>query len=381
MPEAHLQQTDDDFMRRAMALAILGRGAVEPNPMVGCVIAREGRVIGEGYHRKFGQPHAEAEALAACSESPAGGTAYVTLEPCCHTAKKTPPCVPRLIEARLARVVVGCLDPNPQVSGRGVGQLRAAGIRVDLSPLEPQAKQLNAPFFARLRLGRPYVTLKWAESANGKVAGPPGERLWISDKASQRVVHALRARCDAILVGINTVMCDDPMLTVRGVEPLRSLLRVVLDRTLRIPVNSRLVRSANQSPLLVVCSEPAPDRAAPLRDHGVDVVAVPGGTDGRLDLGAILQTLGSRGATHVLVEPGPNLAKGFFESGLADRVWVFRSPDRVEAPGAADAVEVGYPIVAETQLAADRLAEYLNPASPAYFAPIPSADFQLLESQ
>ena len=157
-------------MGRALSLAARGRGAVEPNPLVGSVIVREGRVIGEGFHQRFGGPHAEAEALAACTESTAGSTAYVTLEPCCHTNKKTPPCVPRLIEAGIGRVVVACLDPNPQVGGRGVEQLRDAGIEVDVGVLEAEAKQLNAPFFALVQHHRPYVTLKWAQTADGKVA-------------------------------------------------------------------------------------------------------------------------------------------------------------------------------------------------------------------
>src|SRR5688572_32879202 len=170
--------TDATFMRRAIRLAMNGRGRVEPNPMVGCVIVKDGRVIGEGYHEVFGGPHAEPNALAACAaagESPAGATAYVTLEPCCHTNKKTPPCAPRLIEAKVARVVVGCLDPNPDVDGKGVATLRAAGIEVTGPVLEPESKQLIAAFLARVRFGRPCVTLKWAESSDGKVAGPSAQ--------------------------------------------------------------------------------------------------------------------------------------------------------------------------------------------------------------
>src|SRR5829696_6363962 len=208
-------ELDIAMMRRAVALAQRGRGRVEPNPMVGCVIVRDGRVIGEGFHEQFGAPHGEAAALAACAESPAGATAYVTLEPCCHTNKKTPPCVPALIEARLARVVVGSVDPNPDVNGQGLDQLRAAGIAVTQGVLEESTKQLLAPFIARVVYDRPYVTLKWAETADGKVAGPRGERLQISNPRSTRAVHALRAASDAILVGINTVINDDPLLTAR----------------------------------------------------------------------------------------------------------------------------------------------------------------------
>src|SRR3954451_12564544 len=224
--------SNEHFLRRAICLAMNGRGRVEPNPMVGCVIVgRDGRVIGEGFHEQFGGPHAEPNALAACAragESPAGATAYVTLEPCCHTNKKTPPCAPRLIEARLARVVVGCLDPNPAVNGKGIATLRAAGIEVVGPVLEPEAKQLIAPFLATTTLGRPYVTLKWAESADGKVAGPGGRRTQISNGLSMRLVHELRSRCEGIVVGINTVLADAPLLTARRVGASRLRARFVL---------------------------------------------------------------------------------------------------------------------------------------------------------
>lgn len=181
-------------MRSAIALAMRGRGGVEPNPMVGCVIVRDGHVIGQGWHERFGGPHAEPAALASCTRPVTGATIYVTLEPCCHTNKKTPPCVPRLIDARPARVVVGCADPNPQVSGRGIRQLRDAGIAVDVGILEPACRQLIAPFIALVTHHRPYVTLKWAQTADGKVAGPGGARLQVSNAASMKQVHELRAR-------------------------------------------------------------------------------------------------------------------------------------------------------------------------------------------
>src|SRR3954471_10785311 len=209
--------SDIQMMRRAVRLAMNGRGRVEPNPMVAAVLVKGGRVIGEGFHPHFGGPHAEPTALANCTESPEGATAYVTLEPCCHTNKKTPPCVPALIAAKIARVVCGCVDPNPDVNGKGLDQLRAAGIAVDVNVLEDPAKQLLAPFVARTVYDRPYVTLKWAETADGKVAGPGGERLQISNPRSSRLVRELRARCDAVLVGLNTVLTDDPLLTVRDV--------------------------------------------------------------------------------------------------------------------------------------------------------------------
>src|SRR4051812_34506377 len=204
---------DEQHLRRAIRLAMNGRGRVEPNPMVGCVIvARDGRVIGEGYHQQFGGPHAEPNALASCTESPDDSTAYVTLEPCCHTNKKTPPCTPRLIEAKVARVVIGCLDPNPDVNGKGMAMLRAAGIRVDGPVLEGPARQSIGPFVGHLIHRRPYATLKWAETADGKVAGPDGAKLLISGLVATKAVHYLRSRSDAIAVGIGTVLNDDPRL-------------------------------------------------------------------------------------------------------------------------------------------------------------------------
>jgi diaminohydroxyphosphoribosylaminopyrimidine deaminase/5-amino-6-(5-phosphoribosylamino)uracil reductase len=367
-------------MRRAMSLAMKGRGAVEPNPMVGCVIVIEGRIIGEGYHERFGGPHAEPNALAARSESPAGATAYVTLEPCCHTSKKTPPCVPKLIEAKLSRVVIGALDPNPLVSGRGVEQLRAAGIQVDVLELA-SARQLVAPFIATTVHRRPYVTLKWAESSNGKV-GLRSRRLLISNERSLHAIHQLRARCDAILVGINTVLADDPILTVRGVEPLRVLRRVVLSRDLTIPANARLARSSSGAPVEFICSadarEQKPELVRDFESRRISVTAQPVDQSGQIDLRQALAHLGAQGITHLLVEPGPTLAHSFISHDLADRVWIFRSPNPVSDPDAIDAITVDYPETSRVDLKGDSLTEYLNPGSPVFFAREPSADFSLI---
>jgi len=393
------QTTPEDaaFVREAIRLATAGRGRVEPNPMVGCVLVKNGRVIGRGIHERFGGPHAEPTALASCTESPAGATAYVTLEPCCHLNKKTPPCVPQLLAAGVVRVVVGCLDPNPEVDGKGVAQLRGAGVLVDLAPadVEAEAKQLLAPFTARTTIGRPYVTLKWAQSADGfvggpgkyaggpgkyaggagkHVGGPGGSRVQISNAASSRAVHALRARCDVIVVGINTVLSDDPMLTSRGVPDHRPLLRVVLDRRLRLPRDCTLVRTARDVPTRVICDE-ATFRASPrvrkLRSLGVTV----SGLDDDGSGGAFLTTPGVCEATHVLVEPGPTLARSMLP--WADRLWVIRS-DRTlgfddTAPRAAD-VPANYVCVATRMFEGDELSEYLNTASPVYFSPVASAD-------
>ena len=420
-------------MRQALHLAHGGRGRVEPNPMVGCVIVRDGQLLGQGFHHYFGGPHAEIDALTNCAasgNSPAGATAYVTLEPCCHLGKKTPPCVPKLIEARLARVVVGCLDPNPAVHGRGVAMLRAVGIEVTAPILEAESRQLIAPFLARIQLGRPYVTLKWAQTADGKIAGPGGQPLRISNPASTRAVHQLRAISDAILVGIGTVLADDPLLTVRGIEPLRPLRRIVLDSRLRIPIQSRLVQTARQWPLLVLTSRdrkgavrpepqvcqslekhlsiPSPsgrgqgegfsqsakrpeDREDPhprplpegegvsLSDFGVEVRSATTDDAGRLSLSAILSDLPGD-VTHLLVEPGATLGRSFLQSGWVDRVWRIRSSS---ALGAADGVQApdlptDYIQSGEIDLSGDQLTEYLNPRSSAFFHVEASPEFRAI---
>lgn len=361
-----------------------GRGAVEPNPMVGCVIVKGGRIIGEGYHERFGGPHAEPNALAACIESPAGATAYVTLEPCCHLNKKTPPCAPRLIEAKIARVVVGCLDPNAEVNGKGLAMLRAAGIEVVAPVLETEAKQLVAPFLARVRHGRTYVTLKWAESADGKVAGPGGRRAQISNERSMHLVHELRARSDAILIGIKTLLVDDPLLTARGVELRRPLIRAVIDPDLKTPLTSRLVRSAPQGKVILYCGDDrayaGPNRVDELRGVGVQVKVIPA-VGGRLLLSEVAGDLAKRGATHVLVDAGPSLARGFFAAQLVDRLWIFRSPRPIDgdtAPAAAP-VPDNFAKTGEMDVQGDRLTEYLNRKSDVFFAPVPSADFATVQ--
>lgn len=365
---------DEKFMRQAIALAMRGRGKVEPNPLVGCVIARNGRVIGQGYHQRYGEAHAEPNALASCTESPAGADVYVTLEPCCHMNKKTPPCVPKLIAAKVGTVVVGCTDPNPQVNGNGIAQLRAAGIDVRTGILEPECRQLIAPFISSTVHHRPYVTLKWAQTADGKVAGPDGKRLQISNAFTSRAVHGLRNRCDAIVVGINTVLNDDPMLTARGVGESRQLFRCVLDRRLRIPLGSRLVQSARESPVIVMTSSGTfgSEKADELKKLGVEVEAA----DSFPEISGLLYR---RQVTHALVEPGPTLAASIFRAQWADRLWVIESPKRVDDVTAPSAAEVTseWISVGQIRVGGDRLSEYLNSRSSLFFTAAASADFLL----
>lgn len=376
-----MPETDMDYLRRAIRLAMNGRGRVEPNPMVGCVIVKNGRIIGEAYHARFGGSHAEPIALSACTENCTGATAYVTLEPCCHQNKKTPPCVPALIRAGISRIVIGCLDPNPNVDGKGVKMLRDAGIEVVGPILDAQTRQLNAAFFKGTVHARPYVTLKWAESSNSKLAGAGGKRSQISCERAMRVVHELRARSDSILVGINTVILDDPQLNVRKAEIFRKLTRCVLDSDLRMPLESVLARTG-ASEVIIFCSRHAyhdSPRVAELESMGLKVHPIRTSAPGRLALDDILFDLDDCGQ-NVLVETGPTLAGSFFKENLCDRLWVIRSPKPIDAPDAPDAPPVPGDFIktGEVNLDGDVLCEYLNPKSPVYFAPEPSADMARL---
>jgi diaminohydroxyphosphoribosylaminopyrimidine deaminase / 5-amino-6-(5-phosphoribosylamino)uracil reductase len=364
---------EEVLMQRAIFLAHMGRGQAEPNPMVGCVIVKNDRIIGQGFYKKFGGSHAEPNALASCIESPSGAAAYVTLEPCCYTAKKTPPCVPKLIEAKIARVVIGCLDPNPPVNGNGVRQLRDAHIQVDTGLLETSCKQLIAPFIARTNHSRPYYTAKWAQTADGKIAGPGGKRQQISNAASMRLVHQLRSRCDAIIVGVNTVLTDDPQLTSRAGTGPRTPLRFVLDRHLRTPENSRLVQTAREVPVIIGHGPDIPlDKKSRLESLGVKFCSTP-------NLGHLHPALLAFNATHAVVEPGPILAKAMFDQNLPDRLWVITSPNRINDPTAPTAATIPktFTETARRNIDGDTLVEYLNTKSPVFFAVEPSADFIL----
>ena len=330
--------TDDArYMRRALALARRGRGAVEPNPMVGCVIVKRGRIIGEGYHRRFGGPHAEVEALRRCRESPRGAAVYVTLEPCCYYGK-TPPCTQALAEAGVERVVAAVRDPNPRVAGGGVRALRAAGIEVRLGLLADEARALNAPFFKLVERRRPWVILKWAQSLDGRIATRTGDSKWISDDICRRHAHRVRARVDAIIVGRRTAQIDDPMLTARGCPRRRVATRIVVDTGLRLPASTRLVRTAAAVPTWVFCGREAPSRrAARLEAAGCRVLRVRT-SRGRVSLPALLDRLGRAQMTQVLVEGGGTLLGSLLDQRLADEVHVYVAPLLVGGAAAVPAL-------------------------------------------
>lgn len=337
--DATFTAAEKQWMRRALALAARGRGRVEPNPMVGCVIVRSGRVLGEGYHHHFGGPHAEIEALRHCARSPRGAVVYVTLEPCCHVGK-TGPCTDALLSAGVSRIVAAMTDPFPCVRGRGFRALRAAGVRVDVGLCRDDAEALNAPFLTLRRTGRPWVILKWAQSLDGRLATRTGDSRWISGDLSRRLAHRLRGRVDAILVGIGTVVADDPMLTCRDAGRLRIARRIVLDSRLRIPLRCQLVSSAGDTPVLVAATREAVrasrKKVRDLVAAGVEVLPLPS-LEGRVSVAGLLRELGRRECTNVLVEGGPELLGTFADEGLADEAYVFVAPRIIggrRAPGA-----------------------------------------------
>ncbi len=352
---------DARFMRRACALARRGAGWTNPNPLVGCVIVRDGVIIGEGWHERCGQAHAERNALESCARraagagagatqpardgnaadpargAAAGATAYVTLEPCCHTGKQ-PPCTDALIAAGIARVVVGSRDPNPLVAGKGVAQLRAAGIRVDEDVLRAECDELNSVFFHYITSGMPYVVAKWAMSADGKIACASGDARWVSGPAARADGHELRHRLAAILVGINTVLADNPLLTCRrdADAPSHQPARIVLDSQLRIPADSRIVASAaaGEAPLIVATCTTAPEKAAALEAAGVEVWQLPADDAGRVALRPLLCAMGERGIDSVLVEGGSGIHASFFAEGLVDEAVVYLAPKVIGGEGA-----------------------------------------------
>jgi diaminohydroxyphosphoribosylaminopyrimidine deaminase/5-amino-6-(5-phosphoribosylamino)uracil reductase len=324
-------------MRAAIALARRGLGNCWPNPAVGCVLVRDGRVVGRGWTQPGGRPHAETEALARAGAAARGATAYVTLEPCAHHGR-TPPCAAALIAAGVARVVIACDDPDPRVDGRGVAMLRAAGIPVDEGCEATAATEGLAGFLSRVRRGRPVFAWKTATTLDGRIATAGGDSQWITGPAARRRGHLLRASHDAIMVGAGTALADDPLLTCRQPGLGRHQpLRLVVDGQCRLPPDSRLARSAGAHPVWLLTTEPAAtkENARALREAGVEVCVIGQGGDGHVDLTTAAQYLGRRGLTSVLVEGGGGLAAALLRAELVDRVYWFRNPSLVGGDGIA----------------------------------------------
>jgi diaminohydroxyphosphoribosylaminopyrimidine deaminase / 5-amino-6-(5-phosphoribosylamino)uracil reductase len=345
-----------EVMRRACELAERGLGAVEPNPAVGAVIVDDQlRLVGEGYHEQIGGPHAEVQALRQAGERARGGTLFVTLEPCCHTGR-TPPCTRAVIAAGILRVVVGVQDPAPHANGRGLSELRSAGIDVEVGLLADVASRLIAPFAKRVSTGLPYVHAKWAMTLDGRIATRNGDSQWISNERARQIVHDLRGRMDAIVVGSRTATIDDPLLTARPPGP-RTAVRIVFDSRAELPLTSRLVQTARDAPLLIAAHQSAdPGRVAALAATGAEVLTLPAADGGgRPDPRALLEELGRREMTNVLVEGGGGLLGALFDRRLVDECHVFIA-SKIVGGGEAPAAVAGWGI--------ERMADALALADP-----------------
>lgn len=313
------EAVDTRFMEMALSLGRRGQGTCWPNPAVGCVITRGGRVVGRGWTQDGGRPHAEAVALGRAGAAARGGTAYVTLEPCAHHGQ-TPPCAAALVDAGITRVVVAADDPDPRVSGRGIEVLRSAGVEVRTGVLADKAARDLAGFLGRVRMGRPEVLLKLAGTLDGRIATAGGQSRWITGPAARREVHAMRARFDAVMVGAGTVRADDPMLTVRSMGVRRQPVRIVVSRGLDLPLMSRLARSARDVPLWLLYGPDAdPARIAAWQKLGARLVACPT-DDGGLDMAVGLRALGEAGLTRIFCEGGGALAASLLRAGVVDRL-------------------------------------------------------------
>jgi diaminohydroxyphosphoribosylaminopyrimidine deaminase / 5-amino-6-(5-phosphoribosylamino)uracil reductase len=348
------EAADRRFMQLALTLGRRGLGRTWPNPAVGAVVVKDGIIVGRGWTQPGGRPHAEPVALKEAGEAAGGATLYVTLEPCSHFGK-SPPCTDAVIASGIARVVAAIEDPNPEVAGQGFAKLRATGIAVDIGLERLEAAYAHAGHFRRIRDHRPHVILKLAVSADDKIGAAGRKPVAITGEAARRRVHLLRAQCDAILVGIGTVLADDPELTCRlpGMEA-RSPARVVLDRALRIPGDSRLVHSARETPLWVMASELAEaPAAAKLGAAGATVIRMPPAAASGLDLHAVLHALADKGITRLIVEGGSRVAASFVAADLVDEAWLLRAPQAIGTDGinALDAL----PLTQITQSSAFRV--------------------------
>lgn len=339
---------DARFMRQAIALAKKALGRTHPNPAVGALVVKGGKVVGRGYHLRAGAPHAEVVALKDAGAKAAKATLYSTLEPCDHHGR-TPPCTAAILEAGIARVVYGSSDPNPLVNGRGVARLRKKGVEITPHVLRAEADAINRPFFTAMEKGRAYVTLKLASTLDGKVATRDGDSKWITGEEARRRVHGLRNQVDAILVGAGTALTDDPALTTRlpGVRGVRNPVRVVLDAGLDVPSSARVYDTFENGRAIAVCSRAAdPRRRKALVARGVELWEAPA-KGGKVAPLPVLERLAKEGLLHVLVEGGPQVAAGFLAEGLVDELWLFLAPKLIGADGAGWTEPLGLDRIAE----------------------------------
>jgi diaminohydroxyphosphoribosylaminopyrimidine deaminase/5-amino-6-(5-phosphoribosylamino)uracil reductase len=327
---------DEKYMSLALRLAKKGEGMTSPNPLVGAVLVKRGKIIGKGYHKKAGLPHAEIKAFLDAerkSYNPKGSILYVTLEPCCHTGKKTPPCVDAILEKGISKVVVGCLDPNPRVNGRGVEILREKSIEVKVGVLEDKCREVNEAFFKYINVGTPFVTLKLAATLDGKIATRVGDSKWIGSEAQRNYAQRLRNKVDAILVGIETVICDDPQLNVRlGKKVSHQPTPVVLDSRLRIPLGSRVLK-IHESPIIATTTLADPDKIEELERLGARVIVIDKDGNERVDLSKLVKKLGEMEITSILIEGGSEVAASALKNRIVDKVVFFYAPKIIGAEG------------------------------------------------
>ncbi|MBD5543554.1 MAG: bifunctional diaminohydroxyphosphoribosylaminopyrimidine deaminase/5-amino-6-(5-phosphoribosylamino)uracil reductase RibD [Lachnospiraceae bacterium] len=313
----------EEYMRLAIKEAIKGMGYTNPNPMVGAIIVKDGRIIGKGYHEKYGQLHAERNAIASCTESPEGAAIYVTLEPCCHYGK-TPPCTEAIIENKISTVIIGSSDPNPLVAGNGIKQLQEHGIQVIPDVLKAECDAINEVFFHYIRTKTPYVVMKYAMTADGKIAAYTGESKWITgEKAREHVQHS-RHRYAGIMVGIGTVMADDPMLDCRlpdGCNPLR----IICDTALRTPLTSKIVSTAKEIPTCIATSCKEEERLTAYQEKGCEILQIPK-QNGHVDLTALMKKLGEKGIDSILLEGGSGLNYSALQAGIVNKVQAYIAP-------------------------------------------------------
>ncbi|MEN6376235.1 MAG: bifunctional diaminohydroxyphosphoribosylaminopyrimidine deaminase/5-amino-6-(5-phosphoribosylamino)uracil reductase RibD [Smithella sp.] len=336
---------DEYYMQLALKLARKGKGYVSPNPLVGALIVKNSRIIGQGYHKQYGGPHAEVNAIRNASEDIAGATLYVTLEPCCHTGK-TPPCVESIVANKFKKVVVGAIDINPLVSRNGLHYLQNRGIEVTAGVLEDECRRLNEVFFHYMETGMPFVTVKYAETFDGRIATTNGQSQWISSPASLKFAHKLRAHHDAVLVGEQTVIKDDPELTVRHIRG-RNPLRIVVDSGLKIPSQAKILQNLSAAQTLIATTKTADDpRFQNIADHGVQMISTDADSRGKVDLKKLFKILAGRGISSILVEGGAQIITSVLKDNLASRLVTIIAPKiigkGIEAIGELDIIDLAY---------------------------------------
>lgn len=354
------------YMQRALSLAAKGAGAVDPNPMVGAVIVKNGQIAGEGWHKHYGGPHAEIEALKNCSpRNVQGSTIYVTLEPCCHHGR-TPPCTQALIQSGIKQAVIGISDPNSLVAGKGIQALREQGIQVTLGVCEEECRQLNQVFFHYIQERTPFVVMKYAMTADGKLATARGDSQWITSNQSRQHTHSLRHRLRGIMIGSGTALRDDPLLTCR-LPGGRNPIRIICDSQLSLPLTSQLVKTAGEYPTIIATTSPDAEKRKILEEAGIKILVTPP-KDGRVDLGQLMAQLGAAEINSLLLEGGGNLNFSALKENIVQKLMVYvgaklfggaQSLSPVEGPG-VDAVSQAFPLKLEkiTQIDQDVLLEY-----------------------